>query len=217
MYLLVRGFDLSFRTGISWFTRPMSLFCHQKMTRKREQNLGDPQSISRKASNLRTFQPWKNGRCPRIYEVLILLSRLWADSANGRLHHSRGFDLFNCRFWHDLRGFDLAFSPRETWFTRFWSQERQYIYYIYNVYTRFWSRLRHSDGLLFARSWSHSVSFRPAPMHEVLISLLAGRRELIHEVCISLRRAESPKRDQNLVNGVTLGETGADTKCDSLS
>ena len=43
-------------------------------------------------------------------------------------------------------------------------------------------------------------------MHEVLISLLAGRRELIHEVCISLRRAESPKRDQNLVNGVTLGE-----------
>ena len=37
-------------------------------------------------------------------------------------------------------------------------------------------------------------------MHEVLISLLAWRRELIHEVCISLRRAESPKRDQNLVN-----------------
>ena len=154
MYLLIRGFDLSFRTGISWFTRPMSLFCHQKMTRKREQNLGDPQSISRKASNLRTFQPWKNGRCPRIYEVLILLSRLWADSANGRLHHSRGFDLFNCRFWHDLRGFDLAFSPRETWFTRFWSQERQYIYYIYNVYTRFWSRLRHPDGLLYTRFWS---------------------------------------------------------------
>ena len=45
-------------------------------------------------------------------------------------------------------------------------------------------------------------------MHEVLISLLAWRRELIHEVCISLRRAESPKRDQNLVNGVTLGEAG---------
>ena len=45
-------------------------------------------------------------------------------------------------------------------------------------------------------------------MHEVLISLLAGRRELIHEVCISLRRAESPKRDQNLVNRVTLGEAG---------
>ena len=37
-------------------------------------------------------------------------------------------------------------------------------------------------------------------MHEVLISLLARHRELIHEVCISLRRAESPKRDQNLVN-----------------
>ena len=45
-------------------------------------------------------------------------------------------------------------------------------------------------------------------MHEVLISLLARHRELIYEVCISLRRAESPKRDQNLVNGVTLGEAG---------
>ena len=54
-------------------------------------------------------------------------------------------------------------------------------------------------------------------MHEVLISLLARHRELIYEVCISLRRAESPKRDQNLVNGVTQGEAGADTKCDSLS
>ena len=54
-------------------------------------------------------------------------------------------------------------------------------------------------------------------MHEVLISLLARHRELIYEVCIFLRRAESPKRDQNLVNGVTLGEAGADTKCDSLS
>ena len=130
---------------------------------------------------------------------------------------SRGFDLSTCRFWHDLRGFDLAFSSRETWFTRFWSQERQYIYYIYNVYTRFWSRLRHSDGLLFARSWSHSVSFRPAPMHEVLISLLAWRRELIHEVCISLRRAESPKRDQNLVNGWRWERPEADTKCNPLS
>ena len=28
-----------------------------------------------------------------IHEVLILLSRLWADSAYGRLHYSRGFDL----------------------------------------------------------------------------------------------------------------------------
>ena len=45
-------------------------------------------------------------------------------------------------------------------------------------------------------------------MHEVLISLIAWRRELIHEVCISLRRAESPKRDQNLVNRVTLGDAG---------
>ena len=45
-------------------------------------------------------------------------------------------------------------------------------------------------------------------MHEVLISLLARHRELIHEVCISLRRAESPKRDQNLVNRVTLGDAG---------
>ena len=45
-------------------------------------------------------------------------------------------------------------------------------------------------------------------MHEVLISLLAWRRELIHEVCISHRRAEPSKRDQNLVNGVTLGEAG---------
>ena len=95
----------------------------------------------------------------------------------------------------DLRGFDLR-------------KDNIYIYYIYNVYTRFWSRLRHSDGLLFARSWSHSVRFRPAPMHEVLISLLAWRRELIHEVCISPRCAEPPKRDQNLVNGVTLGEAG---------
>ena len=93
----------------------------------------------------------------------------------------------------DLRGFDLR---------------KDNIYTIYNVYTRFWSRLRHSDGLLFARSWSHSVRFRPAPMHEVLISLLAWRRELIHEVCISPRCAEPPKRDQNLVNGVTLGEAG---------
>ena len=54
-------------------------------------------------------------------------------------------------------------------------------------------------------------------MHEVLISLLAGRRELIHEVCISLRRAESPKRDQNLVNWVTLERPETDTKCDPLS
>ena len=41
-------------------------------------------------------------------------------------------------------------------------------------------------------------------MHEVLISLLAWRRELIHEVCISHRRAESPKRDQNLVNNAAF-------------
>ena len=54
-------------------------------------------------------------------------------------------------------------------------------------------------------------------MHEVLISLLAWRRELIHEVCISLRRAESPKRDQNLVNGVRWERPEVDTKCDSLS
>ena len=54
-------------------------------------------------------------------------------------------------------------------------------------------------------------------MHEVLISLLAGCRDLIHEVCISHRRAESPKRDQNLVNGGTLERPEADTKCDSLS
>ena len=48
-------------------------------------------------------------------------------------------------------------------------------------------------------------------MHEVLISLLAWRRELIHEVCISLRRAESPKRDQNLVHCAAL-ETGERSK-----
>ena len=78
----------------------------------------------------------------------------------------------------DLRGFDLR---------------KDNIYTIYNVYTRFWSR---------------SVSFRPDPIHEVLISLIAWRRELIHEVCISPRCAEPPKRDQNLVNGVTLGEAG---------
>lgn len=54
-------------------------------------------------------------------------------------------------------------------------------------------------------------------MHEVLISLLAGRRELIHEVCISHRRAEPSKRDQNLVNGGTLERPETDTKCDSLS
>ena len=54
-------------------------------------------------------------------------------------------------------------------------------------------------------------------MHEVLISLIAWRRELIHEVCISHRRAESPKRDQNLVNGGTLERPETDTKCDPLS
>ena len=134
----------------------------------------------------------------------------------------RGFDSFKppmsrfclwkaalfTRFWS-------LHLPLLAWLTRFWSRNFSqgdliyevlisgktiYIYYIYNVYTRFWSRLRHSDGLLFARSWSHSVRFRPAPMHEVLISLLAWRRELIHEVCISPRCAEPPKRDQNLVN-----------------
>ena len=93
----------------------------------------------------------------------------------------------------DLRGFDLR---------------KDNMYTIYNVYTRFWSRLRHSDGLLYTRFLIFSTTRSGGFMHEVLISLLAGRRELIHEVCISLRRAESPKRDQNLVNGVTLGEAG---------
>ena len=78
----------------------------------------------------------------------------------------------------DLRGFDLR---------------KDNLYTIYIVYARFWSL---------------SVNFRPALMHEVLISLLAGCRDLIHEVCISPRCAEPPKRDQNLVNGVTLGEAG---------
>ena len=217
MYLLIRGFDLSFRTGISWFTRPMSLFCPQKMTKKPgtkfRRSTGDF-SKSFQFKNILTMKKWA---VPAYIRGFDSFKPLWANSAYGRLHHSRGFDLSTCRFWHDLRGFDLACSPRETWFTRFWSQERQYIYYIYNVYTRFWSRLRHSDGLLFARSWSHSVSFRPAPMHEVLISLLAWRRELIHEVCISHRRAEPSKRDQNLVNGWRWERTEADTKCDPLS
>ena len=127
----------------------------------------------------------------------------------------RGFDSFEppmsrfclwkaasfTRFW----SLQLPFLA---WFKRFWSRifsqgdliyevlisgKTIYILYIYNVYTRFWSR---------------SVSFRPDPIHEVLISLIAWRRELIHEVCISPRCAEPPKRDQNLVNGVTLGEAG---------
>ena len=156
----------------------------------------------------------KKRRCPRIYEVLIFLSLLWAGPAYKRPGHSRGFDLSFVQESDDLRGLYLTFTSGETRSARFWSPKR-YLYI--NVYTRFWSRLRHSDGLLFARSWSHSVSFRPDPIHEVLISLLAWRRELIHEVCISHRRAEPSKRDQNLVNGWRWERTEADTKCDSLS
>ena len=172
----------------------MSLFTHQKMTKK-------PGTKFRRSTGdfSKSFQ-FKN----------ILTTKKWAVPA-----YIRGFDSFKppmsrfclwkaalvTRFWS-------LHLPFLAWLTRFWSRNFSqgdliyevlisgktiYIYYIYNVYTRFWSRLRHSDGLLFARSWSHSVRFRPAPMHEVLISLLAWRRELIHEVCISLRRAESPK------------------------
>ena len=187
----------------------MSLFTHQKMTKK-------PGTKFRRSTGdfSKSFQ-FKN----------ILTTKKWAVPA-----YIRGFDSFKppmsrfclwkaalfTRFWS-------LHLPFLAWLTRFWSRNFSqgdliyevlisgktiYIYYIYNVYTRFWSRLRHSDGLLFARSWSHSVRFRPAPMHEVFISLLAWRRELIHEVCISPRCAEPPKRDQNLVNGVTLGEAG---------
>lgn len=127
----------------------------------------------------------------------------------------RGFDSFEppmSRFclWKaaSFTRFWSLHLPFLAWFKRFWSRiffqgdliyevlisgKTIYIYYIYNVYTRFWSR---------------SVSFRPDPIHEVLISLLAWRRELIHEVCISHRRAEPQKRDQNLVYGMTLGEAG---------
>ncbi len=201
----------------------MSLFTHQKMTKK-------PGTKFRRSTGdfSKSFQ-FKN----------ILTTKKWAVPA-----YIRGFDSFKppmsrfclwkaalfTRFWSLhlpflawLTRFWSLHLPFLAWLTRFWSRNFSqgdliyevlisgktiYIYYIYNVYTRFWSRLRHSDGLLFARSWSHSVRFRPAPMHEVLISLLAWRRELIHEVCISPRCAEPPKRDQNLVNGVTLGEAG---------
>ena len=79
----------------------------------------------------------------------------------------RGFDSFKppmsrfclwkaalfTRFWS-------LHLPFLAWFKRFWSQERQYIYYIYNVSMRFWSRLRHSDGLLYTRFWSSAHKFR---------------------------------------------------------
>ena len=94
----------------------------------------------------------------------------------------RGFDSFKppmsrfclwkaalfTRFWS-------LHLPLLAWLTRFWSRNFSqgdliyevlisgktiYIYYIYNVYTRFWSRLRHSDGLLYTRFWSSAHKFR---------------------------------------------------------
>ena len=94
----------------------------------------------------------------------------------------RGFDSFKppmsrfclwkaalfTRFWS-------LHLPFLAWLTRFWSRNFSqgdliyevlisgktiYIYYIYNVYTRFWSRLRHSDGLLYTRFWSSAHKFR---------------------------------------------------------
>ena len=107
MYLLIRGFDLPFRTGISWFTRPISLFCPQKMTKK-------PGTKFRRSTGdfSKSFQ-FKN----------ILTTKKWAVPA-----YIRGFDSFKppmsrfclweaalvTRFWSrfgDLRGFDLSHIP----------------------------------------------------------------------------------------------------------
>ena len=93
----------------------------------------------------------------------------------------------------DLRGFDLR---------------KDNIYTIYIMYIRGFDRASDTQTGCYIRGFDLQNTSSGGFMHEVLISLLAWRRELIHEVCISLRRAESPKRDQNLVNGVTLGEAG---------
>ena len=108
MYLLIRGFDLSFRTGISWFTRPMSLFCPQKMTKK-------PGTKFRRSTGdfLKSFQ-FKN----------ILTTTKWAVPV-----YIRGFDSFKppmsrfclwkaalfTRFWS-------LHLPFLAWFKRFWSR-----------------------------------------------------------------------------------------------
>ena len=88
-------------------------------------------------------------------------------------------------------------------FTRFWSLHLPFLAW----FKRFWSRIS-SQGDLIYEVLIFSTTRSGGFMHEVLISLIAWRRELIHEVCISPRCAEPPKRDQNLVNGVTLGEAG---------
>ena len=157
------------------------------------------------------------GRCPRIYEVLILLSRLWADSAYGRLHHSRGFDLSNCRFWHDLRGFDLAFSPRETWFTRFWSQERQYIYTIYIMYIRGFDLASDTQTGCYIRGFDlqhHKIR----RLYARGFDLSAGRVQRSDSRGLYLSpTCGIPKTRSKPRNGGTLERPETDTKCDSLS
>ena len=137
MYLLIRGFDLSFRTEIRWFTRPMSLFTHQKMTKK-------PGTKFRRSTGdfSKSFQ-FKN----------ILTTKKWAVPA-----YIRGFDSFKppmsrfclwkaalfTRFWS-------LHLPFLAWLTRFWSRNFSqgdliyevlisgktiYIYYIYIMYIR---------------------------------------------------------------------------------
>ena len=117
MYLLIRGFDLSFRTGIRWFTRPMSLFTPQKMTKK-------PGTKFRRSTGdiAKRFQ-FKN----------ILTMKKWAVPA-----YIRGFDSSKppmSRFclWETV-SFTRFWSlqlPFLAWFKRFWSRifsQRDLIY-----------------------------------------------------------------------------------------
>ena len=140
----------------------------------------------------------------------------------------RGFDSFKppmsrfclwkaalfTRFWS-------LHLPLLAWLTRFWSRNfsqgdliyevlisGKTIYILYIMYIRGFDLASDTQTGCYIRGFDLQHTSSGGFMHEVLISLLAWRRELIHEVCISLRRAESPKRDQNLVNGVTLGEAG---------
>ena len=108
MYLLIRGFDLSFRTGIRWFTRPMSLFYPQKMTKK------PGTKFWRSTGDFSKRFQFKN----------ILTMKKWAVPA-----YIRGFDSFKppmSRFclWETV-SFTRFWSlqlPFLAWFKRFWSR-----------------------------------------------------------------------------------------------
>ena len=76
----------------------------------------------------------------------------------------------------DLRGFDLR---------------KDNIYTIYIMYIRGFDLASDTQTGCYIRGFDLQHTSSGGFMHEVLISLLAWRRELIHEVCISLRRAES--------------------------